>query len=211
MTELNDHLKLLFARAAQLYCRGCGTPVRRDTPDSIADALLQGGAAGAPRALVTFAVAVPENFSEQEVEALLAQQGYTRIHAREGKTLEVIQDRVRLAGENRARLVESAGGGPSARPRRVAVYPLDDAGEAQQARRFSTESALRRLRSPLPRTRPQSFLVQFADRRLRHLPGFRPDAWASTTAWWSPTRARRWRRGRVKPWQTEATANARAT
>ena len=24
MTELNDHLKLLFARAAQLFCRGCG-------------------------------------------------------------------------------------------------------------------------------------------------------------------------------------------
>ena len=24
MTELNDHLKLLFARAATLYCRGCG-------------------------------------------------------------------------------------------------------------------------------------------------------------------------------------------
>src|SRR3989337_772339 len=35
MTELNDHLKLLFARAGQLYCRGCGASVARDTPDSI--------------------------------------------------------------------------------------------------------------------------------------------------------------------------------
>src|SRR3989442_2073158 len=35
MTELNDHLKLLFARAAQLFCRQCGKPVRHDTPDSI--------------------------------------------------------------------------------------------------------------------------------------------------------------------------------
>ena len=26
MTELNDHLKLLFARAARLFCRGCGAP-----------------------------------------------------------------------------------------------------------------------------------------------------------------------------------------
>ena len=34
MTELNDHVKLLFARAAQLFCRGCGAPVRRDTPDT---------------------------------------------------------------------------------------------------------------------------------------------------------------------------------
>src|SRR6185295_6101805 len=35
MTELNDHLKLLYARAATLFCRGCGKPVARDTPDSI--------------------------------------------------------------------------------------------------------------------------------------------------------------------------------
>src|SRR5262252_2424464 len=29
MTELNDHLKLLFARAAQLFCQRCGQPARR--------------------------------------------------------------------------------------------------------------------------------------------------------------------------------------
>src|SRR6201995_2393495 len=35
MTELNDPLKLIFARAAALYCQGCGKPVRRDTPATI--------------------------------------------------------------------------------------------------------------------------------------------------------------------------------
>jgi len=30
MTELNDHLKLLYARAAQLFCGRCGKPVARD-------------------------------------------------------------------------------------------------------------------------------------------------------------------------------------
>src|SRR3974390_1984365 len=40
MTELTDHLKLLFARAARLYCNGCGRQVTRDTPDTIADELL---------------------------------------------------------------------------------------------------------------------------------------------------------------------------
>ena len=30
MTELNDHLKLLFARGAKLVCRGCGQTVCRD-------------------------------------------------------------------------------------------------------------------------------------------------------------------------------------
>ena len=32
MTELNDHLKLLFARASRLFCGNCGREVRRDTP-----------------------------------------------------------------------------------------------------------------------------------------------------------------------------------
>src|SRR5574339_844727 len=35
MTEINDHLKLLFARTGKLSCRQCGQPVRRDSPDSI--------------------------------------------------------------------------------------------------------------------------------------------------------------------------------
>ncbi|MFT4268376.1 MAG: hypothetical protein QM586_14345, partial [Xenophilus sp.] len=35
MTELNDHLKLLFARAAQLFDRQTALPVRHDTPDTI--------------------------------------------------------------------------------------------------------------------------------------------------------------------------------
>src|SRR5471030_3481342 len=39
MTELNDHLKLLCARAAVLHCRGCGRPVRRDTAASIQESL----------------------------------------------------------------------------------------------------------------------------------------------------------------------------
>jgi excinuclease ABC subunit A len=68
MTELNDHLKLLYARAAVLHCRGCGRPVRRDTPQSIRDALAQRSAeSGFPRLLLTFPVAIPKNFSEAEI------------------------------------------------------------------------------------------------------------------------------------------------
>ena len=65
MTELNDHLKLLYARAAQLYCRGCGQLVRRDTPDTIVAALQQRSeAAGDPRLIVTFPVTVPRPVSK---------------------------------------------------------------------------------------------------------------------------------------------------
>src|SRR5690606_8282731 len=34
MTELNDHLKLLYARAGHLHCRRCARPVTRDDPAS---------------------------------------------------------------------------------------------------------------------------------------------------------------------------------
>ncbi|MFQ6704963.1 hypothetical protein, partial [Bordetella pertussis] len=84
MTELNDHLKLLFARGARLYCRGCGKQVRRDTPESVFHSLAGRAAAlGDPRLVVTFPIAVPANFTEDEVRGFLDQQGYTRVHAEE--------------------------------------------------------------------------------------------------------------------------------
>src|SRR5678815_481083 len=87
MTELNDHLKLLFARTATLHCRNCGKPVRRDTAESVyADVLRRAAAAGNPRLYLCFPVTVPKNFKEAEVRALLEQQGYTRIHERVGDT-----------------------------------------------------------------------------------------------------------------------------
>ena len=81
MTELNDHLKLLFARASRLYCGNCGREVRRDTPETIADQLPAGR-----RLILTFPVTVPDNFTEEEVMDLLGKQGYTRIHGKEGNT-----------------------------------------------------------------------------------------------------------------------------
>jgi excinuclease ABC subunit A len=109
MTELNDHLKLLYARAAQLCCTGCGARVRRDTPETIAHEIgSRAQNAGDPRLIVTFPVNVPKNFSEAEVRALLEQQGYTRIHAKRGNTIEVIQDRFRMGSVEHSRVVEAA-------------------------------------------------------------------------------------------------------
>src|SRR5206468_9669374 len=79
MTELNDHLKLLFARAAALFCQRCARPVRRDTADGIyADVLARAREAGDPRLLVSFPVVVPGNFTVEEIRELLTRQGYTR-------------------------------------------------------------------------------------------------------------------------------------
>ncbi len=144
MTELNDHLKVLFARTAVLHCQGCGRPVRRDTPASIQDSLKAlCPENGDPPLLLTFPVPIPQNFTEAEIRALLAGQGYTRIHDKRGSTLHVIQDRFRWSTVDPARAgdaieaalkvgqgrldvftgsaAESRGGTPSAAPWRFST------------------------------------------------------------------------------------------
>ncbi|MBC8120175.1 MAG: excinuclease ABC subunit UvrA, partial [Burkholderiaceae bacterium] len=112
MTELNDHLKLLFARGAALYCRGCARHVCRDNPDTIYAELseLASKTADAPL-IVTFPVAVPPNFSEDEVRASLEAQGYTRIHRERllgtAKIFDVFADRFRIGRTERSRVIEA--------------------------------------------------------------------------------------------------------
>src|SRR5690348_7042396 len=119
MTELNDHLKLLFARAAKLHCRGCGKVVVRDTPQSIYAAL-----AGQPdeRLVITFPVSVPKNFSEAEVLRLLEAQGYTRIHRKTKGCIEVIQDRVRLSSTDKSRVMDALESAMRVGQGRVNIY-----------------------------------------------------------------------------------------
>ena len=108
MTEINDHLKLLFARAGRLSCRKCARPVRRDSPESIfADMAARAKTAGDPRLSITFPIDVPKNFTEAEILQHLEAQGYARVHSRQGTRLDVVQDRVRMASAEKARVVEA--------------------------------------------------------------------------------------------------------
>ena len=137
MTELNDHLKLLFARCAQLHCERCAAPVREDTPAGIREDLLQrAAAAGDPRLLVCFEVKVPKNFKEAEVLALLDRQGYTRVKRIERGLLEVVQDRLRAGSADPARLGEAIEAALRGGRGRLSVHALaptaDTAGTADQ-------------------------------------------------------------------------------
>ena len=112
MTEVNDHLKLLFARAAQLVDRATGLPVRHDTAETIAQGLLERAAqAGDPRLVLTFPAVLPANTSEAQQEEWLAASGFTRVQAAriEGdrKVLEVVADRFRASSAERVRLMEA--------------------------------------------------------------------------------------------------------
>jgi excinuclease ABC subunit A len=119
MTELCDHIKLLYARAATLHCRGCGKPVRRDNADTIWQTLTQ--QAAKQEVLVTFPCPVPKSFKAEEARDLLAKQGFQRTlingevvrldenprAIKPGTTLDVIADRVCIEPANRPRAVEA--------------------------------------------------------------------------------------------------------
>ena len=105
MTELNDYLKLLFARASVLHCSGCDRPVTVDSPASIASQLFSNQQFANTVATITFEVEALPGVDATQLRALLAAQGYTRVEE-DGAGVTVQQDRVRLREENRSRLLE---------------------------------------------------------------------------------------------------------
>ena len=173
MSELNDHLKLLYARAAQLYDRQTALPVRADHPDTLYTELLRRSAqehartGQEPRLLLTFPVQLPASSSAQEVEQWLSASGYTRVlgqrqQAGSGpdsapvQVLDVVADRLLLSRAERARVLEAIERCLEHGAGRLNVYLQDAPGDqnAPTVWRFSTglhcpESDLR-YAEPLP-------------------------------------------------------------
>ncbi len=153
MTELNDHLKLLFARAANLHCPGCGRQVIRESPEHVAKELIT--AAGKDsRALITFKVKVPANFDADEIEGWLQRQGYTRLHKRQPDAIEVIQDRVRVSAENTGRITEALEAAFKHGSGTATVYSLDADRKPGRGKKFSGDFVCAtcdtRFRQPVP-------------------------------------------------------------
>ena len=134
MTELNDHLKLLFARAAQLFDKQTAQQVRHDTPETIhADLLQRAAATGDPRLIITFPVELPATVTPAEVEQWLSASGFTRVQAErvvdQRKVLDVVADRVRLGNAEKVRVVEALELSLKRGSGRVNVYALKEEGE----------------------------------------------------------------------------------
>ena len=146
MTELNDHIKLVFARAAHLCCSGCGRVVRRDTPESILEILKKSTEATGDHALlpdtkilITFEVSVPKGSSEAEIMDLLRKEGYRKLLGTRRDSIEVIQDRVLFSEKNRSRILEDIEAAFSYGRGRATVYPLVEEMEPGSPFRFSTD------------------------------------------------------------------------
>ena len=145
MTELNDHLKLLFARLGQLFDKDTAQPVRHDSPETIyAELQRRAAAAGDPRLYLTFPVELPANTSAEQVEQWLSASGFTKVQAEREvatptgprKVLDVVADRFRLSNAEKARVVEAIEVALKRGSGRLNVYVESDAGSDMW--RFST-------------------------------------------------------------------------
>jgi excinuclease ABC subunit A len=178
MTELNDHLKLLFSRAGNLFDKQTALPVQHDTPETIyAELMRRAAAANNPRMVLTFPVELPADTSAEEVTQWLSASGFTRVQAEREvasgralsaagpsqgakapagggearaaanvgvvKVLDVVADRFRIEGTEKARALEAIETALKRGSGRLNVYVLEEAAAAEGATpaptwRFST-------------------------------------------------------------------------
>ncbi|HEY9510814.1 MAG TPA: excinuclease ABC subunit UvrA, partial [Verrucomicrobiae bacterium] len=149
MTEICDHMKLLWPHVAQLHCRQCGQIVRKDSPQQIWETLQRiANDSNRPlESLITFDVPLSEKLPLADSLGLIAKQGYQRLlldghiarledvlsnvtqHASRLTHLTVIQDRVKLLPANRARFVEACEQAYHFGKGKLAIFELADKTE----------------------------------------------------------------------------------
>ncbi len=120
-TEINDYLRLLFARIGKTYCENCGEVVQNDTIFQIRDRVLS--LPESTRFLVTFPLAISRKISNDMQVSALRERGIIRILAgssiidisstpdnfdiRKHKSVAGIVDRLIVGKKIRSRLTDS--------------------------------------------------------------------------------------------------------
>jgi excinuclease ABC subunit A len=113
ITEIYDHLRLLWARVGQPHCPVCGAPIRRYTPQQIVDELLD-----QPEGTRLYLLAPVADAAFDD----LRNKGYARVRVdgtvhpldrmpeldlSAGHTIEVVVDRLVVRESSRARITDS--------------------------------------------------------------------------------------------------------
>ena len=122
ITELHDHLRLLFARLGVPHCFECGRPVSSQSADQVVDQLLSRDTAGARGLFCAPIVRDRKGEYRRELEQL-RRDGYRRLRIdgeivrltddelrlerHRSHTVEIVYDRIQIVPERRSRLVEA--------------------------------------------------------------------------------------------------------
>ena len=224
MTEICDHMKLLWPHVAQLHCRQCGQPVRKDSPQQIWESLLS--TKGSGEFFVTFNLPVSERLSLDESLALISKQGYQRLlieneilriedalpqlHKLKPTSLTIVQDRVKLATANRARFVEAAEQAYHFGKGKLAVYPIGNNQPSTTSQQLFS-NRLHCASCDIEYREPTSALFSF-NHPVGACPACRGFGRIITIDYnvALPDRSKTLAEGVVKPWQTGQSAECQA-
>jgi len=77
MTELQDHLKLLFAAIGVVHCRKCDRPVRRESPEDVCEQLLRSHPGA--RTVIAFELPLVDGLPWEDTRSGLIQSGFHRL------------------------------------------------------------------------------------------------------------------------------------
>ena len=215
MTEIHDHLKLLFAKLGVLQCRGCGCRVERATPTGVAQQLLreQLGAA----VLLGFPFPLPD-LPWPDVVAALAREGFTRarldgaVHTLDGVAaapaipLDIVVDRLTLKRETRARLVASLEQALTYGKGRCWVARVDDGRRLEFSTALACTACGIAYRDPTPNLFSFNSPLGACERAAASAASS-----TSTSTSWSPTRRARSRAVRSSRGQRRRRARNAAT
>ena len=168
LTEIHDHLRLLWARLGVPHCPNCGQPIIKQTPAEIVRQTL---ALGEGRKVYLLAPLVQDARGEhKEVFARIRQAGFLRarvdgvltevrdnppLNPKKNHTIEVVIDRLVIRGGIQERLTESLQSAVHLGEGTVIVTDIDD-GDWHD-RRFSTRYACSHCGIGMGELEPRSF------------------------------------------------------
>jgi excinuclease ABC subunit A len=227
MTEICDHMKVLWPNLAKLYCRKCDREVRRESPDLIWKEL--SGASGDAKpadVLISFDLPLSDKLSVAEQLALLSKQGFQRVLVDADvarvddaervsklagrKALTVVADRVKISAESRTRFVEACEQAYHFGQGKLAIHGVDSTGKWSRAvGHFSSGYHCATCDLDYPDPTPPLFSFNHPVGACPICKGFgRVITIDPNLA--LPDRSKTLAGGVVKPWQTETGADCQA-
>ena len=215
MTELTDHVRLLFAKMGQLHCRQCDEPVQRSSASGIVAALLDRH--GGQSATISFPYERVDGRTAKALRLELQRLGFTRLlidgqvmrldadppALAKDAAVEVVVDRLPLQADRRARLLDSLEQAMRFGQGRVTVH-LPQAEPLRFSQHLHCPTCDLTYRDPVPNL--FSFNSPLGACRLCQGFGRTIDIDLDLII---PDRRKSLAQGAIKPWSTQATRHER--
>jgi len=216
VTEINDYLRVLFARTGRITCPDCEKPVTRETPEAIWRRVQREGEKGQP-VLIGYPQEISGAAAANGWTETLQAQGFRRVvlrdelvrlddtehlpSPRQGETVDVIIDRLKLGPRIRSRFIEAV----ELAFRQSGGWTVIRVGIAGERRLFSADLHCDGCGRIFPAPTPQLFSFNSPEGACPACNGF-GNKLEFDEAKIVPDPGLDLRDGAVKPWSTESFA-----